>query len=358
VTALAVGTTALVAWGSGTAHASPESGVNGGGTTTGNGYGAYAISVTGDVSGERKASVPSPPPLCWWEPWELAGDPTDPEAVKKYWFEELAPHLKGHAAAGNLAIAGSDEFDKAIEAAKNAPNGVTWYALQWNNDALPDINDNNAHSQALVDAGCTTTNRFADGGGVYQMPVQYQWFPTGQQPEPSYDPRAMAEYAYDVMDLVEPELGWNPKIGERGNAALVNLPTWLWVEDEQAVLGEGPNAQPGEKTVRATAGPVEVVVTARTKGLRIVSPAGSRDCSVDEARTRYQRGRDEADACTLAFTRGSYGYPKGFPVDASLVWDAAWTSNVGEADTLPSRTVGETTFIRVAQSQALVTEVD
>lgn len=351
--ALVVGTTAAVAMAT-PAQAGPRTGTDGpGGSTDGNGYRADAIHVEGHVSTTRRASVPAPPPLCWWEPWTSAGDPTDPEAVKEYWLTELAPHLKGHAAAGNLMIKGTEEFDRAIEAAEEAPHGVTWYTLRVNDAALPPASENNKRAEALVNAGCTTSRGYSDGGGVYQIPVSIQWFPTGDQPEPTYDPRVIAEYAYDVMDLVEPDLEWNPKIGEQGNAALVNLPTWLWVDEATSVGGEE-----GVRKVEADAGPVHVEVVATTDGVRITSPAGSRSCTVDEARTKYERGRDEDAACTIAFSRGSYGYGQGFPVDASVAWNASWTSNTGDSDTLPSRNVGQTTFIRVAQTQALVTEVD
>lgn len=43
---------------------------------------------------------------------------------------------------------------------------------------------------------------------------------------------------------------------------------------------------------------------------------------------------------------------------ASTVWQAEWTSNVGESGGLENRSVGATTYIPVAESQALVSDVD
>lgn len=75
------------------------------------------------------------------------------------------------------------------------------------------------------------------------------------------------------------------------------------------------------------------------------------------ARRAYEPGRDE-EACTIAFSRASYGYPSGFPLEARTDWEAAWTSSVGREGTLGLRTVSQTTDVPVAQSQALVIGVD
>lgn len=331
-------------------QAGPGGGLGGAGGTP-SGYDAVAVELEYDYSPGKVSSEPPPPPLCWWEPWTMAGDPSDPVAVEKYWNEVYLPSNTGHSSAAAVNVGSPLEFSRAIAASLDKatyPNGVTWYKLAWNQDVI----SGESWAQDLADAGCTEVNQFSYGG-PFLVPITFKWFGTGDEPEPQVDPRLLADYAYRVMDLVEPTLEWNPKIGARGNAALVNLPTWLWVDESVAVGGEDAT-----RKVRATAGSVEVLVTATTTGVEITSPAGSRSCTVDEARTTYARGKDEDAACTIAFSRGSYGYDRGFPVDASVAWNASWTSNVTEGDTLPPRTVGETTFIRVAQSQALVTQVD
>lgn len=79
---------------------------------------------------------------------------------------------------------------------------------------------------------------------------------------------------------------------------------------------------------------------------------------MDQAKQAYTAGVEESSACTMTFTRPSPKDPGHFGVTASVLWDAAWTSSTGRADGLPERETTETTLIRVAQSQALVTQVD
>jgi len=355
---LVTGALTSVALVAGPGHAAPDDGI--GGEATPEGYAAVAVDLRGDYDPAKQGSQPRPRPLCWWEEWSETGDASDPEAVKK-WYEDVYlaagddSGLRGEGSSvltsGN--VGGPGVFADAVAASLDKvkyPNGVTWYRLEWNRDLI----SGDDWDWQLAEAGCDV-ERFSYGG-MGTVPVTYRWFPTGAPPEPTVDPRSLADYAYRVMDLAGPTLEWNPKIGARQDAALVNLPTWLWADDDTTLVGK--DGTPGSKRVVATAGGVQVTVTAETDAVDISSPAGRRSCTVDEVRTTYRSGTDEGGACTLAFNRGSYAYRNGFPVDTSVRWTASWTSNTGDEDTLPSRTVGETTSIRVAQSQALVTAVD
>lgn len=324
------------------ANAGVEGG--GGGESTEDGYRAVAVSVSGDVSTTARARVPLPPALCWWEPWSQGGavDPDDAQAVKDYYMEVIRPGYAGHSSAGHLSVASQDEFDRAI-ARDEVGDGVTWYGLRWRSD-LP---NDGTQQQVMLDNGCTVANeRLYEG---QQVAISLQWFPFRQPPEPRIDAETLAEYAYDVMNLQEPTLDWNPRIGSRGNAALLNLPTWVWVDESGAV---------GDKEVVATAGDVTVRVTAQANGLSVSSPAGAAQCSTEQARRSYGPDVPASSACLLDFTRASYGFDEGFPVRATAAWRAEWTSNVGESGTLPGRTVGAVTSIPVVGSQALVTGVD
>ena len=55
--------------------------------------------------------------------------------------------------------------------------------------------------------------------------VALQASETGQQPPPAVDPKDLAAYAYEVMDLKKPALEWNPHLASNHDATLVNLPT-------------------------------------------------------------------------------------------------------------------------------------
>lgn len=316
-----------------------------GGLPDDNGYVAVAVSVSGDVSASKRASVRLPPALCWWKAWPGDGvDPDDPEAVKEYYFDELRPWLTGHAAAGQLHVASESDFDQAITMSE-AGNRRTWYQLQVRGD-VP-TGSPSARAEMLTKAGCSQANDTLYMGEPVMITLRH--FPFRSPEPPKIDAETLAEYAYEVMQLEEPTLDWNPKIGDQGNAALLNLPTWLWVDEGGAV---------GDKSVTATAGDVSVTVTAQSEGISVVSPAGSTECSVEQSRQRYAAGADPSSACLLDFTRASHGMPGGFPVRSSTAWQAEWTSNTGESGTLPGRTIGAVTNIRVAGSQALVTQVD
>lgn len=324
-------------------------GVSGGtGDDTDGGYGAGAshVTVSGDVSQQLRASVPSPPPLCWWESVSALGwdvDADDPEAVQQYWDEEVRPWLTGHAAEGAQAV----NYDRFLQAVRAHAQGrdITWYHLRVNDDMRPE-GDGYEQAAELSSRGCGSGTQPGREGPIL---VTIDWFPTGQQPEPVVDPEILAQYAYEVMDLVSPTLDWNPKIGEVANASLVNLPTWMWVDDLEAV---------GERSVTASAGPVSATVTANTDGLSVTSPAGTTQCDASQARQAYAGDVAESAGCVLSFGRASWGYPAGFPVAASAVWQATWTSNQGEGGELESKTSGATTYIPVAESHALVTAVD
>lgn len=319
------------------------------GNTTENGYGVSVdVQLSGDVSPARRASVPGPPPACWWKPVmtltpEMFEDPTDIDEVWEMLYQTLRPEWSG--VDGLLdpttPIGGSSQFEEGRlqDLMQRLANGepATWYQLQ----VRPDIKAGTDATQRIVELGCSRT--YSMGG----TPSYYQWefFLPGQVPEPIVDPETLAEYAFEVMDLVSPALDWNPRVGQIGGGTLVNLPTWLWVQDRAAV---------SQRSVTASAAGISATVTADTDGLSVTSPGGTTQCSADQAATRYAPSVAESGACTLAFFRASNGYPDGFPVDASTVWNATWTSSIGEGGTLTSRSVAETSFVPVAESQALV----
>lgn len=350
----ALATAGLAVLVAGPAHADLGGGT--GGTETDGGYGAGVsrVTVTGDVDRGLVASVPSPPPLCYWVPvttlgWEV--DPSDPKAVEKYWNEEMRPYLVGHAAEGALVL----DYERFAAAAKAVARGesVTFYHLEIDRSQLPGFDSGSGPSDAAGYQEAGYLNKMGCGSGT--APGRYgpilrsiDWFVTGQQPEPVVSAETLAEYAYEVMDLVDPALLWNPRIGSVGGASLVNLVTWLWVEDDAAV---------GQRTVTASAGGVSATVTADTDGLSVTSPAGTTECSASQARRAYAAGVAEGSACTLTFTRASRGYAAGFPVEASTVWNATWTSSTGESGELENKSQGATTDIPVVESQTLVTGV-
>lgn len=318
----------------------------GGGQTPDGYYAKVQVTLTGDVDQGAVGSIPGPPPLCWWTPVDLGGwenvdvDPDDPAAVEKYYQEYMLPYLTGHAGAGSLAYPDADAFKAIIKRAK-AGEDVTFYELNYGDGVDAGTQ---AGAQKIADACGTTIANFMD----YPVLMSWQAFTPGEVPPPAVDPRDLADYAYDVMDLVQPTLQWNPTMAARDDATLVNLPTWLWTEDPVAVE---------ERQVVASAAGTTVTVTAQPQGMSVSSPVAGVECTAEQAGTAYAPGVDEASACVLTFPAASVAYPGGFPVQSATSWQAAWTSNVGEGGQLQGRVEDATTTIPVIEVQARVNQV-
>lgn len=298
------------------------------------------VHVAGDVNVEKRAQVPTPPPLCWWEPVKFVTDPHNAAAVRA-WFVLYSIAYPPPMNILTLFFPPMEVFDKAI-VDDAVGDGVTWYSMH----SVEDMTD--AESQSVFgENGCAGLRSVADGLPYLTLhkPMPYQ-----QEPPPRVDPETLAEYAADVLDLVEPSLEWNPRIDSLDGAALLNLPTWVWVEDPDALR---------VRSATASALGVSATVTARPTGkLSVSSPAGGTTCTRAQGRQAYAPGVDPADACTFEFDRASYGHPDGFPVRTSAGWEVTWTSSTGASGVLPDRNLNAVTNIHVAGSQALVSEVD
>ncbi len=323
------------------------------GNETGTGYAARVeVRLSGDVNRGAVASVPGPPPMCWWE--DLSGtmldtekvDTSDPAAVKKYYDEQIRPYLTGHAAVGQLSMPTTDYF-KDIIAQVKAGKAMTFYSLQTRDDAVSGKPGTPAYA-AEVKAVGNACGAPVVSGPYGPMTVGWQAFPTGQPPAPAVAPEDLAAYAYEVMDLKKPTLEWNPHLASSGDASLVNLPTWLWAEDAAAVE---------DRQVTAEAAGISVTVTAKPDGMTVSTPVGGTACSSEQARTAYAPGVAEGSACVFTFPRSSAQYAGGFPVQATTGWQATWTSNSGPGGDLDPKTMSATTDIPVIEVQSRVDSV-
>lgn len=343
---LATGLTAV-------AFAAPAAASQGGGSSNSDGYAARVeVHLSGDVSQGAVASVPGPPPMCWWENLSTTMldsekvDASDPAAVKKYYNEKVRPWLTGHAGVGQLSIPDGDYFNSVIQQVEKGAD-LTFYVMETRDGAVSSKPGSAAYDQEVttVANACGAPTRRGPYGLV---PVAWQAFPTGNPPPPAVAPEDLAAYAYEVMDLVRPGLEWNPNLSANNDATLVNLPTWLWTTDPEAVE---------EREVTAEAAGISVTVTAQPDGMTVTSPVGGTECSAEQARTAYAAGVDEASACVITFARGSFAYGAGFPVQSTTGWQASWTSNVGEGDDLEPKTREATTTIPVIEVQSRVDAV-
>lgn len=130
-----------------------------------------------------------------------------------------------------------------------------------------------------------------------------------------------------------------------GNDQLVNLPTWLWVEDwtpRRASAAEGPLT-------------VTVVATPRSVTWRM-GDGSSVVCGRGRPWDPALREEQQATDCSHTYTRSSATQPDlKYQARATMTWDVTWTATNGESGSLGQANRSVDFTMRVAESQAIVT---
>lgn len=160
----------------------------------------------------------------------------------------------------------------------------------------------------------------------------------------SVDTEALARRALNYTPLPAPRIGMNPP-PERDQ--LVNLRTWLWVEDSTW----------GSRSADASVPGVTVTVTAQAE--RVVWDMGNGDEVVcvgpgTPYDARKPEGAQDTD-CSYTYRHGSAGQPDDrFVITATVEWRATWSAEgaPGGGDLgLVRRSAS--VAVRVAEAQAL-----
>ena len=180
--------------------------------------------------------------------------------------------------------------------------------------------------------------------GVYVMPGQ-----PAPAVEEGIDPAVLAQAAVEHMQLPTGTIRW--KIRSAGSGAtVVNVDTWIWVQDA-ATRVEVTASVPGvSSTVQATL--ASMALSAR----------GADPDPLPDLGTAYT-AEATATTCSILFTRSSAGQPvqagqtqPTFTLTASATWAATWTSSLDPTPRdLGTQTVTTTAQIPVAEIEALVT---
>lgn len=130
-----------------------------------------------------------------------------------------------------------------------------------------------------------------------------------------------------------------------GNDQLVNLPTWLWVEDWTP------------RRASATEGPLTVTVVATPRSVTWRMGDGSVVvCGAGTPWNPALREEQQSTDCSHTYIRSSATQPDlKYQARATMTWDVNWTATNGESGSLgqANRIVDFT--MRVAESQAIVT---
>lgn len=156
---------------------------------------------------------------------------------------------------------------------------------------------------------------------------------------PSESPRALAQQALSSVEFPKPVPHFSPN-----NMAIVNSPTWLWVE------GWGPQS--------ATAAVDGVAATATVTPTRVTWDMGDGNTVVcNGPGTAYDMNKSPAEQrsdCTYTYKWPSVGKPNSsYLVTATVEWQANWTvtgaAGGGSLGAYPQ--VSEPTPLRVGEIQ-------
>jgi hypothetical protein len=162
---------------------------------------------------------------------------------------------------------------------------------------------------------------------------------------PSAPPAPTAsEIASDISTRVLPLPGvhTSPPVG---SDQLVNLPTWLWVD----------NWRP-QSTTASEAG-LSVTVTAIPRS--VTWRMGLGDPVVCQGGVRWNpilREEQQSSPCTFTYTRSSFDQPDlRYSGSATMTWDVTWMATNGESGSLGQSNRTTAFAMRVAEGQAVIT---
>lgn len=155
--------------------------------------------------------------------------------------------------------------------------------------------------------------------------------------------RSARDIASDISTRVIPLPGVQTS-PPAGADQLVNLPTWLWVDDWNPV---STSASEAGLTVTVTATPASVTWD--------MGP-GQVECGAGVAWNPGLREEQQSSDCTYTYTRSSYDQPDlKYFASATMRWDVTWTASNGESGGLGQSERTTAFRMRVAEGQAVIT---
>lgn len=181
--------------------------------------------------------------------------------------------------------------------------------------------------------------------GVYVPPA------TGNIPPAVVLAGALAKTAANTLVLPKPQVRRNP-----AGPALVNLPTWWWVDQAQW----SPLRQ------RTAAGPVWAEVTATPVSTSWDPGDGSAPVVCNGPGTPYDTTRSaesQSTDCSYTYRRSSADQPQTgpsvndryFTVTVTTTWQVSWVGFGGTGGTLPVLTTSSSFPLAVTQRETVVT---
>jgi hypothetical protein len=214
-------------------------------------------------------------------------------------------------------------------------NGCYWKVdTDYNPPASVEQHAGEAGSWYLV--SCTAGTFAGTAGGIV-------WVPAGSA-APLPAPEVLARQAVNQLSLPGPRVVTSPS---PDRLQLVNVPTWLWLDQAAWAPVSATASVPGE-SVTATASPTLVTWSLGDGSTVVCSGPG----------TPYEVGGDPAAPspdCGHTYARSSAGESSGaFVVSATVSWRVSWAGG-GQSGTLPALTTTSSVQLRVGESQAINT---
>lgn len=140
-----------------------------------------------------------------------------------------------------------------------------------------------------------------------------------------------------------PSIRTSPPVGRD---QLVNLPTWVWVEDWNA------------RRATATEGPLTVTVVASPRSVTWrMGDGASVVCGAGTPWNSSLREEQQSTDCSHTYTRSSANQPDLlYQARATMTWDVTWSATNGESGSLGQANRSVDFTMRVAEGQAIVTQ--
>lgn len=191
-----------------------------------------------------------------------------------------------------------------------------------------------------------------DERNAYYLSHPAVYVEAGATPPPveeAVDPEVLAQVAFEHMQLPESVIRWNPSL-DGSSATVVNLPTFVWVDNAVSQV-----------QVTARVPGVSSTVTA-TRGVMTLQAPGAETSTCADAGTPYRPGMTSS-SCAIEFYRSTSNQPvkegQTLPtatLTATVAWAATWTSSVDPGTyELETQNITTTAEIPVAEVQTIVT---
>lgn len=170
------------------------------------------------------------------------------------------------------------------------------------------------------------------------------WIPARLAPPVTVSPQALAAQASRFLPLPAPQVHHNPT-----PAAVVNLPTWLWVDARSWGARRSFAAVPGLS--------VTVLATPTTVTWRLDPQRPPLHCRGAGKPYRSDRAaRSQKPSCAFGFTRTSrQQHRQVFASSATSNWQISWRASTGVDGSLPALQRTSTFDLPVREVQTVIT---